>query len=1165
MIILKYRFLALFAAFLVFASSSHRAVADTVPVGFFSFDVVGTNLAEFDIANASGPGSFDPADFPITTTLDLSNLGLTVDYLDGTMLTFGPSYFTSTDGGYSFTGTPLLTTLGASNGGFANATSATLTGFFSTNSVTFTDGTSSPILNDFSATDVGSGPSGLLQDQDSGIIGATPTPEPGALILTGTGFIGLFLMRRRLLPGNRSAVIALGLVFVFLLASTSASSAQSVNLSAWAAPNSGASGVTSVTVTGGGYPSGTIPAGNVTVSLANACAGSGTLTPASTVAKVIGTTERVQFLLPASLGTGTYYVSLSGTTSVGTAFASINCAEVNVTGSSPTATLSASAVTFASLTAGTSSPTQTVTLSNTGTGTLNISGVAVTGAGANLFTESDNCLPSVSSGAYCTITTGFNPLIAGPYGAAITVTDNASPATQSVALSGVATPFAITIDTTIPTDWKISNGALNIDFDTTKPTIWSVVPVGTQDQLMDFTPGSPLAMASPLGSTPVPAGWNGPTGTGFPPTDEPDAFYMINSGLGSGNPSAHYLLTATYLDWWIDYEDASKFSYSKHYVVTPNDTGIHIYFPVNQTTASTTAGSIAQIQWIFRANPLLFTSMYAYNADLSMATPVITPVPSFNDCNSSDLGRNDQDATGHDTIDLLPQVGVVNAFSPYPLGQIPQGFHRKLCVKYDFSSYEYLHQAQGMIGSEYGIWAVFTAAHDSFVGGPSKQNLNFTTSNLVTIEPYSGHYNSYIGLTVPAGTAYSRLFGPYYVRFNKFGGNIQTPQDMYNDAVAAGSSFANLYNNETQLLASGYVPSTARGTVSVQVSGVIGSPKTAWAVLSDPAQNHQLSQLGYQYWADISSTGSATLTGVLPGTYRLSVYDFGQFGEYRNDSVVVAANQTAIAPYVTFVPENFGTTVWTIGTPDRSAHEFLHGSYTQNFSDGPLGYDDREYYGAWNYWADFAANKGAVIYNATAGPAGAATNDLTQWNYQHFSTFDPGLYGGAYVASDDTTDGYKYIIPSYVNTLSGHSGTNGVSTKVPAWTVNFATPSNVTSFSSGYAVLSVALATAEGTYTVSLNGHSLGWSPGNANDAGVRSGLSAYTQWAAYQWPVSDLAAAGANNVLSISVSANGAMDDALRLELSNTGAAPSVTGWHDYTYVTSGTTTAANDVLPNP
>jgi hypothetical protein len=67
---------------------------------------------------------------------------------------------------------------------------------------------------------------------------------------------------------------------------------------------------------------------------------------------------------------------------------------------------------------------------------------------------------------------------------------------------------------------------------------------------------------------------------------------------------------------------------------------------------------------------------------------------------------------------------------------------------------------------------------------------------------------------------------------------------------------------------------------------------------------------------------------------------------------------------------------------------------------------------------------------------------------------------------------------------------------------------------------------------------------------------------------VSDLTAAGANNVLTISVSANGSEDDALRLELTKTSAAQSTRGWHDYGFEPisgAGTAAAANDAVSNP
>ena len=80
-----------------------------------------------------------------------------------------------------------------------------------------------------------------------------------------------------------------------------------------------------------------------------------------------------------------------------------------------------------------------------------------------------------------------------------------------------------------------------------------------------------------------------------------------------------------------------------------------------------------------------------------------------------------------------------------------------------------------------------------------------------------------------------------------------------------------------------------RGSVSIQINGVSGAPRTAWAVLSQNATNQENSTLSYQYPVDISANGTGTFTNVVPGTYRLSVFDFGKWGEYRQDNVVVTA------------------------------------------------------------------------------------------------------------------------------------------------------------------------------------------------------------------------------------------------------------------------------------
>jgi hypothetical protein len=99
-----------------------------------------------------------------------------------------------------------------------------------------------------------------------------------------------------------------------------------------------------------------------------------------------------------------------------------------------------------------------------------------------------------------------------------------------------------------------------------------------------------------------------------------------------------------------------------------------------------------------------------------------------------------------------------------------------------------------------------------------------------------------------------------------------------------------------------------------------------------------------------------------------------------------------------------------------------------------------------------------------------------------------------------------------------------------------------------------------------LNGKQLVFSRKNLSDCMVRSGLSGYTQWVAFQWDASLLNPAGQDNVLAISASqVDGVSDDALRMELTNSTADPAVTGWHDYEFIYNSTDTPANDAVPNP
>jgi hypothetical protein len=84
---------------------------------------------------------------------------------------------------------------------------------------------------------------------------------------------------------------------------------------------------------------------------------------------------------------------------------------------------------------GTTSPPQTVTLTNTGNQTLNVTGVTITGINSGDFGQTNTC-SSLAPLATCTVTVTFGPTIVGNESANVSVTDNAPHSPQVEALTG---------------------------------------------------------------------------------------------------------------------------------------------------------------------------------------------------------------------------------------------------------------------------------------------------------------------------------------------------------------------------------------------------------------------------------------------------------------------------------------------------------------------------------------------------------------------------------------------------------------------------------------------------------------------------------------------------------------------------------------------------------
>jgi hypothetical protein len=781
----------------------------------------------------------------------------------------------------------------------------------------------------------------------------------------------------------------------------------------------------------------------------------------------------------------------------------------------PNVTLSAPSLSFTTPAESTSA-TQTVTLSNTGNGPLVLNGIAVGGANAASFNQTTTCGSSVTAGGSCSLTLSLTAYLAMSYSASVTFASNVAGGTTSLPLTGTGTG-TISLNTTNAADWVINNGAVTLDFDPAQFHIFAVHLAGDSNNLVDVTNISSKD-GKALG------------------------LYMGNQGQGTGTLyTGSQQVGNAYLDFWVGEQSnsANFITYEMHFIVTANDPGFHTYY-VAKHSATDIVGNLGLVLWQFRTNLNLFTHSYEVNSGLNNLGAIDTPIPSPFNQQLNDPGRQVQNAV----VDLH---GITDSATAAFIAS--QG--RQFYTKYDYSTYEYLHKEQGVYGTQYGTWCVLPRT-DTIAGGPSKQDVD-VLNQLIQQEMSGSHYVGTLSWTPPQGVATTKLWGPVYWHFNQVNATNSTPAALYQEAQTWLGWFDTLYDNDSTLTASNYTPSAGRGMVTATIAGGGSStPNAAWTVLSDPATNFQWTSAGYDYWTN-NLTGTATMSGVVPGTYRLSSYVLGQWGEMRQEGVTVAAGQTTALGNLTFVPENFGTAVpiWTVGTPDRSAHEFLHGHDAS-------GNDFRNYLGQFDFWNDFAPTLGQQTYYATAVGSVPATNDLSKINYVQWGTFDPGLFAGIYNAADDTTDGYNYVVPSYV-------GAANVATKgPPPLNIHFTTTAGQTAQGSNV-VVSVALASTYGSVVANLNGHQLIWHYVNSSDAMIRSGLSGYYQWVVLDWPTSYLNAPGVDNVLSFGVSQIGWMPDAIRMEITNSTGDPAVTGWHDYEYVNASKYTAATDAAANP
>jgi len=171
--------------------------------------------------------------------------------------------------------------------------------------------------------------------------------------------------------------------------------------------------------------------GDFAITKASTCPNSGTVNP-------LGTCLITVTFTPTETGSRSATLTVNDNTKSGTQTISLSG-----TGKAavPTATLLPSSLNFGSVTDGTTSSAKTSTLTDTSTtAALTITGTTITGANASDFkiTSASTCPKSgtINPLATCTISVTFTPGATGARSATLTVNDNTSSGSQTIALSG---------------------------------------------------------------------------------------------------------------------------------------------------------------------------------------------------------------------------------------------------------------------------------------------------------------------------------------------------------------------------------------------------------------------------------------------------------------------------------------------------------------------------------------------------------------------------------------------------------------------------------------------------------------------------------------------------------------------------------------------------------
>ncbi|KAM0332556.1 hypothetical protein ACHAQA_002840 [Verticillium albo-atrum] len=375
----------------------------------------------------------------------------------------------------------------------------------------------------------------------------------------------------------------------------------------------------------------------------------------------------------------------------------------------------------------------------------------------------------------------------------------------------------------------------------------------------------------------------------------------------------------------IDRFAATNQTLEQYYFLRETETGLHMFTRATYFNETTPAlRTIGELRTLFRPNTPLWTHMYSGEGNSAPRSP---------------SGATVQDATTY----------VGNLTAPY-VDQYSDFF-----TKYSFSDQWRNHKAHGMYSDgtttqgnqTYGAWLVHNTV-ETYYGGPLHSDI--MVDNIVYNYIISSHHGA---RTPMLNNGFDRTYGPQYYHFNKDGSMEELLADASQYADPEWN--AEFYDSIAQHVPN-YVTTPKRTTFKAKISVPRGA-KRPIAILAENGrdfQNNTLHPESLQYWGEISRSGEVEIPRVKAGTYRLTVYADGIFGQFEQDDVEVRIGgpKNRKVPTFRWKEESAGKEIWRIGTPDKSSGEFKHGN--KPYSEKTLAPEEyRMYWAQWDFPTDF--------------------------------------------------------------------------------------------------------------------------------------------------------------------------------------------------------------------